>query len=149
MKKIGILTEKIKRNNHCILLFDEIEKAHPTVLQSLLQILEEGRMTDNFGEEVSFKNTIIILTSNLAADLIDKNGSVGFMSSSEDKNDNIFGHIKKSLSPELFNRFDGIVVFNNFKDDHFLKIINIELNKVKSKLKNIKFILNLKLKKLF
>ena len=137
-EKGGILTEKIKRNSHCVLLFDEIEKAHPTVLQSLLQILEEGRMTDNFGDEVSFKNTIIILTSNLAADLIDKNGSVGFMSSSEDKDNNVFNHVKKSLSPELFNRFDGIVVFNNFQDKDFLRIINIELKKVQSKLKNIK-----------
>ena len=132
----GILTEKIKRNPHSVLLFDEIEKAHPIVLQSLLQILEEGRMTDNSGEETSFKNTIIILTSNLGADLIDKNGSVGFLSKNTSKKDKVLEEAKKKLSPELVNRFDGIVLFNNFKDQDLKRIINIELNKVKKKLKN-------------
>ena len=132
----GILTEKIKRNPYSVLLFDEIEKAHPIVLQSLLQILEEGRMTDNSGEETSFKNTIIILTSNLGADLIDKNGSVGFLAKDSSKKDKVIEEAKKKLSPELVNRFDGIILFNNFKDQDLNKIINIELNKVKKKLKN-------------
>jgi len=132
----GILTEKIKRDPYSVLLFDEIEKAHPIVLQSLLQILEEGRMTDNSGEETSFKNTIIILTSNLGADLIDKNPSVGFLSKDNSKKDKILDEAKKKLSPELVNRFDGIVLFNNFKEEDLKKIINIELNKVKNKLKN-------------
>ena len=144
----GILTEKIKRNPHCILLFDEIEKAHPTVLQSLLQILEEGRMTDNTGEETSFKNTIIILTSNLGADLINKTGSVGFVSSNSSKKDRIFEEAKKKLSPELVNRFDGIVLFNDFSEKDLYKIINIELGKVKNKLKvkgiDVKFKINVK-----
>lgn len=132
----GILTEKIKRNPYSVLLFDEIEKAHPIVLQSLLQILEEGRMTDNVGEETSFKNTIIILTSNLGADLIDKNESVGFLSGSNSNSNKIFEEVKRRLSPELFNRFDGIVLFNKFSEEDFKKIINIELNKVKNKLKS-------------
>jgi ATP-dependent Clp protease ATP-binding subunit ClpC len=135
-EKGGLLTEKIKRDPHSVLLFDEIEKAHPIVLQSLLQILEEGRMTDNSGEETSFKNTIIILTSNLGADLIDKNGSVGFMSTTDSKQDKILSEAKKKLSPELINRFDGVVLFNNFSDKDLRDIINIELNKVKLKLKN-------------
>ena len=133
----GILTEKIKRNGHCVLLFDEIEKAHPKVLQSLLQILEEGRLTDNVGEETSFKNTIIILTSNLGADLIDKHGSMGFLSTLSSNKSKILDEAKKKLSPELINRFDGIVLFNNFSEESIKKIINIELKKVKEKL-NIK-----------
>ena len=143
-EKGGLLTEKIKRTPHSVLLFDEIEKAHPIVLQSLLQILEEGRMTDNAGEETSFKNTIIILTSNLGADLIDKNGSVGFMSTTDSKQDKILSEAKKKLSPELVNRFDGVVLFNNFSDKDLQGIINIELNKVKEKLKdkNIKITFN-------
>jgi len=130
----GILTEKIKKDPHSVLLFDEIEKAHPVVLQSLLQILEEGRLTDNTGEETSFKNTIIILTSNLGADIIDKKGSVGFMNTESTHKDKVFEEAKRKLSPELVNRFDGIVLFNNFKDSDLKKIINIELKKVSNKL---------------
>lgn len=132
----GLLTEKVKREPHSVLLFDEIEKAHPIVLQSLLQILEEGRMTDNSGEETSFKNNIIILTSNLGADLIDKQSSVGFLGGKSSKYDVIMQEAKKKLSPELVNRFDGIVLFNNFKPEQLKKIISIELNNVKSKLKS-------------
>ena len=144
----GLLTEKVKREPHSVLLFDEIEKAHPIVLQSLLQILEEGRMTDNSGEETSFKNNIIILTSNLGADLIDKQSSVGFLGGESSKYDVIMQEAKKKLSPELVNRFDGIVLFNNFKAEELKKIISIELNNVKSKLKSknikIKFSSNVK-----
>ena len=135
-EKGGILTEKIKRDPHCVLLFDEIEKAHPIVLQSLLQILEEGRLTDNAGEETSFKNTLIILTSNLGADLVDKKGSVGFLNKDDNNQDKIFEEAKRKLSPELVNRFDGIILFNNFEDVDLNKIITIEFNKVKNKLKN-------------
>lgn len=135
-EKGGLLTEKVKRDGHSVLLFDEIEKAHPIVLQSLLQILEEGRLTDNSGEEVSFKNTIIILTSNLGADLVDKKSSVGFLQNENNNSDKIFEEAKKKLSPELVNRFDGIVLFNNFKESELKKIITIEFNNVKLKLKN-------------
>lgn len=140
----GVLTEKVKRNPHSVILFDEIEKAHPIVLQSLLQILEEGRITDNNGEETSFKNSIIILTSNLGADIIDKNGAVGFMGSQTSSRDKIITEAKNKLSPELVNRFDDILLFNNFSNEDFVKIINIELNKVNKKLKpkNIKVIFN-------
>jgi len=131
----GILTEKVKREPHCVILFDEIEKAHPVVLQSLLQVLEEGRMTDNSGEETSFKNTIIIFTSNLGADIIDKHGSVGFLPNCSSNKSKILEEARKSLSPELINRFDGISLFNNFSDDELKKIINIELSKVRKKLK--------------
>ncbi|NDG52965.1 MAG: ATP-dependent Clp protease ATP-binding subunit [Flavobacteriia bacterium] len=135
-EKGGILTEKIKRDPHTVLLFDEIEKAHPVVLQSLLQVLEEGRLTDNSGEETSFKNCIIIFTSNLGADLIDKKGSVGFMSKESESSDKIFDEAKRRLSPELVNRFDGIVLFNNFSEDALNKIIALEFSKIKNKLNN-------------
>ncbi len=135
-EKGGILTEKIKRNPHSVLLFDEIEKAHPTVLQSLLQILEEGRLTDNSGEETSFKNCIIIFTSNLGADIIDKTGSVGFITKENAKEDKVFEEAKRKLSPELVNRFDGIILFNNFSETDLNKIITIEFGKVKNKLKD-------------
>jgi ATP-dependent Clp protease ATP-binding subunit ClpC len=135
-EKGGILTEKIKRNPHSVLLFDEIEKAHPTVLQSLLQILEEGRLTDNSGEETSFKNCIIIFTSNLGADIIDKTGSVGFITKENAKEDKVFEEAKRKLSPELVNRFDGIILFNNFSESDLNKIITIEFSKVKNKLKD-------------
>ncbi len=105
------------------------------VLQSLLQVLEEGRMTDNSGEETSFKNTIIIFTSNLGADIIDKHGSVGFLPNCSSNKSKILEEARKSLSPELINRFDGISLFNNFSDDELKKIINIELSKVRKKLK--------------
>jgi ATP-dependent Clp protease ATP-binding subunit ClpC len=135
-EKGGLLTEKVKRTPHCVLLFDEIEKAHPTVLQSLLQILEEGRLTDNSGEETSFKNTIIILTSNLGADIVDKNASVGFMTQASKKEDKVIAEAKSKLSPELVNRFDGIILFNNFSDEDLGKIIINELSKVRTKLKS-------------
>jgi ATP-dependent Clp protease ATP-binding subunit ClpC len=148
-EKGGILTEKVKRDPHCVLLFDEVEKAHPTVLQSLLQILEEGRLTDNSGEETCFKNTIIILTSNLGANLLDKQGSVGFLDGEESSRDKIFEQAKRTLSPELVNRFDGIVLFNNFSDENLLEIIKIEFAKVRKKLKNkdIKMYFSPKVKK--
>jgi len=106
-------------------------------------------MTDNSGEETSFKNNIIILTSNLGADLIDKQASVGFLGGKTSNYDAIFEESKKRLSPELVNRFDGIVLFNKFSQEDLNKIISIELNKVKYKLKpkNIKIIFNPKVKK--
>ena len=148
-EKGGLLTEKVKRDPHSILLFDEIEKAHPTVLQSLLQILEEGRLTDNSGEEVSFSNTIIILTSNLGANIMDKCSSVGFASSSNSNRDRVFDEAKRTLSPELVNRFDDIVLFNNFSEFDLKKIINIEFGKVRKKLKskNISCTLNSRARK--
>ncbi len=135
-EKGGELTEKVKRNPYSVILFDEIEKANPTTLQSLLQILEEGRMTDNSGEETSFKNCVIILTSNIGAFVIDKQTSVGFSSNRPSSNVRVLDEAKKTLSPEFVNRLDGIIVFQDFKDKELSKIITIEFNKVKNKLKS-------------
>jgi ATP-dependent Clp protease ATP-binding subunit ClpC len=135
-EKGGELTEKVKRNPYSVLLFDEIEKANPTTLQSLLQILEEGRLTDNSGEETSFKNCVIILTSNIGAFVVDKQSTVGFGQNETKKNSKILDEAKKILSPEFINRLDAIVVFNNFSENDLRKIITIEFNKMKAKLKH-------------
>lgn len=135
----GSLTEKLKRNPYSVLLFDEIEKAHPTVIQSLLQILEEGRVTDNSGQEVSCKHCVIILTSNIGAFIADKSDSVGFNPSGDNKHSRVLDEAKKTFSPELINRLDDIIVFNNLSKEEIQKIISLEFNQVKNKLnkKNI------------
>ena len=132
----GGLTEKLKANPYSVLLFDEIEKAHPTVMQSLLQILEEGRITDNSGVEVSCKHCVIILTSNVGAFVADKSNSVGFNQSNDTKDSKILEEAKKTFSPELINRLDDVIVFNNLNKEELNRVINLEFNKVKSKLKN-------------
>lgn len=134
-EKGGELTEKIKRNPYSIVLFDEIEKANKTALQSLLQILEEGRLTDNSGEETSFKNAVIIMTSNVGAFVVDKRQSVGFNPNPETKNVKVLDEAKKILTPEFVNRLDSVVVFNNFTKKEFSEIVTLEFNKIKIKLK--------------
>jgi ATP-dependent Clp protease ATP-binding subunit ClpC len=142
-EKGGELTEKVKRNPYSVILFDEIEKANQTTLQSLLQILEEGRMTDNSGEETSFKNCVIILTSNIGAFVIDKQSSVGFSSNQSTSNSRVLDEAKKILSPEFINRLDSIIVFDDFNDKNLSKIVTIEFNKVKLKLKKKNIVCNL------
>ncbi len=131
----GSLTEKVKRNSYSIILFDEIEKAHPTAIQSLLQILEEGRLTDNSGEETSFKNCVIILTSNIGSFVIDKKSSVGFNLSEDNDNSRVLDEAKKILSPELINRLDGVSVFNPLNEKQLSTVVSLEFNKIKNKLK--------------
>ena len=110
----GQLTEQVRRKPYSVVLFDEIEKAHPEVFNMLLQILDDGRLTDSHGKVVSFKNTIIILTSNIGSDKFNKtNVSLGFNDvKSEDKNALMMSELKKYFKPELINRIDNIVVFN-------------------------------------
>lgn len=131
----GSLTEYVRHNAHCVLLFDEIEKAHPDVLQVFLQILEYGCCTDSEGLEVNFKNTIIIMTSNLGAHLYDKRSSVGF-GPTPDTHDAILGHLKNTYAPEFINRFDEIVVFNKLQTDHMHEIVNQLLRQLKTNVKN-------------
>ena len=111
----GQLTEQVRRKPYSVVLFDEIEKAHPEVFNMLLQILDDGRLTDSHGKVVSFKDTIIILTSNIGSDKLHKtNVSLGFGDSGEveDKSTLMLGELKKYFKPELINRIDNIVVFN-------------------------------------
>jgi len=101
----------------------------------LLQILEEGRITDNSGEEVSCKNSIIILTSNVGAFVVDKSSSVGFNQTSTDNSSRVLEEAKKTFSPELINRIDEIIVFQDLKEKDLKKVVYLEFNKVKNKLK--------------
>lgn len=136
----GILTEAIKKNNHCVLLLDEIEKAHEDVFNVLLQVFDDGRLTDNKGTLVDFKNVIIIMTSNVGAkDVSEKRSLIGFNQPNEDKRnvEIIRSAIKKTFKPEFINRIDNICFFNKLTDDNLRQIIINEVRKVNQKLENI------------
>ena len=141
----GQLTEAIRHRPYSVVLFDEIEKAHPEVFNILLQIFEDGRLTDAKGRMVSFKNTIIILTSNVGSELTRQMSHLGFVTSSdvEEKEDDLKDKLRESLrnhfKPEFLNRIDEIIVFNSLRKDSLMKIADIQLGKVKERLlqKNI------------
>ncbi len=162
----GQLTEKIRRKPYSVVLFDEIEKAHPDVMNMLLQILEDGRLTDSQGRTVNFKNTVIIMTSNIGARLITDKKSLGFTASNLSKEDNkeeerakkeyedtkkeVMEALKRELRPEFINRIDEIIVFHKLNDTEIDKIIDIMLEEVVDRLKEqkIKIELDPKVKKL-
>lgn len=138
-------TEKIRRNPHCIILLDELEKAHLKVIQAWLQVFEDGHMTDGQGRKVDFKNTIIIMTSNIGAKAEEDKKSLGFSSQSNATQetrriDLVIEELKKRLPPEFLNRIDEIVIFKPLEKDSLFKIVELELQKVANKLKerNIK-----------
>ena len=140
----GQLTEKVRRKPYSVILLDEVEKAHPDIFNMLLQVLDEGSLTDSLGRKVDFKNTVIIMTSNLGARQVkDFGNGVGFgtesMISQESKNikNTIEKSLKKAFSPEFLNRVDEIVIFNSLEKDDLKKILNIELEKLKNRLKEI------------
>lgn len=136
----GQLTEQVRQRPYSVVLFDEVEKAHPDVMDLLLQILEEGRLSDSFGRKVDFKNTIIIMTSNLGADLIKKSTEVGF-GAQEGFLD--YAHIKekieaackKHFKPEFLNRLNDMVIFQPLNRESLLHVIELEINKVQNRLK--------------
>lgn len=135
----GQLTEQVRQRPYSVVLFDEIEKAHPDVMDILLQILEEGRLTDSFGRKIDFRNTIVIMTSNLGADLIKKSTEVGFgaMEGSMDYDhikEKILQAVKKHFKPEFLNRLNDVVIFQPLKKEGLLKVIDIELKKLLSRL---------------
>jgi len=136
----GTLTEKVRSNPHSVILFDEIEKAHPDVMNILLQILEEGRLTDNTGFETSFSNSIIIATSNIGASAFSGKGSLGFMNQEDSIQSKVKSELEKNFRPELINRFDEIISFNQLRDEDIRKIITLEFRKIQKLLskKNIK-----------
>ncbi|PIS01462.1 MAG: NDP-hexose 4-ketoreductase [Chlamydiae bacterium CG10_big_fil_rev_8_21_14_0_10_35_9] len=144
----GQLTERVRRRPYSVVLFDEVEKAHPDVMNLLLQILEEGRLTDSLGRKVDFRNTIIIMTSNLGADLIKKSTEVGFgAKESLDYNsiqEKIMGASKKHFKPEFLNRLDDLVIFKPLDKESLEKVIQLEFNKLKARVeeKNIHIILD-------
>ena len=133
----GQLTEKIRRNPYSIVLFDEIEKAHQSVYNILLQILDEGKLTDSQGKSVSFKHTIIVLTSNLGTNF--RNDSFGFSNSKIDKDmlqDKTNEALKEFFSPEFLNRIDEVITFNKLSKDNLIKISKIFLNELKEETKD-------------
>lgn len=124
----GKIIEFLKKNPYCIMLFDEIEKAHPSVLNVLLQIMDEGIITSNKGETFDLKNSIIILTSNVGSHRYTE-GRIGFISNPEDINQSVLQEVKSSLKPELFNRLDAVIVFNMLTRKDMEKIVRLEMDK--------------------
>jgi ATP-dependent Clp protease ATP-binding subunit ClpA len=138
-EEAGQLTEKVRRRPYSVLLLDEVEKAHPDIFNILLQIFEDGRLTDSKGRMVSFKNTIIIMTSNLGSDYINKMSSIGFNTKEElvqreSMREKIFDSLRDSFRPEFLNRIDEIVIFNYLKKEQIKTIVDLELAKVEKRL---------------
>ncbi|MBQ1193927.1 MAG: ATP-dependent Clp protease ATP-binding subunit [Lachnospiraceae bacterium] len=137
----GQLSEKVRRNPYSVILFDEIEKAHPDVFNILLQVLDDGRITDAQGRMVDFKNTIIIMTSNAGAEKIMEPKKLGFMSGDDDKADhenmknNVMDIVKRMFKPEFINRIDDIIVFHALTKEDTLKILNIMEREIASRIK--------------
>lgn len=149
----GQLTEQVRRKPYSVVLFDEIEKAHPDVMNMLLQILEEGRLTDSIGRVVSFRNTIILMTSNVGADTIKKQSTLGFSpitdeNSYEKMREKILEEAKRLFRPEFLNRLDDIIVFRSLTKPDLIEILALEVNKVAERLKhrNLQLILDDKAK---
>ena len=136
----GQLSEAVRRRPYSVVLFDEIEKAHPDVMHLLLQILEEGKITDSLGRKIDFRNTIIIMTSNVGAELIKRQTTMGFGASNRDEanyevmRDKILEETKRVFKPEFLNRLDEIIVFHTLEKPDLLKIVDLEVNKVKRRL---------------
>ena len=132
----GQLTEKIRRRPYSVVLFDEIEKAHPDVFNMLLQVLDDGYLTDNYGRKVDFRNTVIIMTSNLGARIIEKDTPLGFQKDNtqnqyEKMRGSVMSELKRAFNPEFLNRIDDVVVFHPLTKEHLLEIVDIlvkELN---------------------
>ena len=143
----GQLTEKVKRKPYSIILLDEIEKAHPDVFNILLQVLDDGKLTDSQGNTVNFENTIIIMTSNAGSNL--NNNSIGFGSKSLINNDKLIGALRDLFRPEFLNRVDEIVAFNSLTEDELLQIVDLLLAKTQIALdtKDIKLDVSIEAKK--
>ena len=132
----GQLSEKVRRNPYSILLFDEIEKAHPDVFNILLQVLDDGHITDSQGRRVDFKNTVIIMTSNAGASSIVTPKKLGFLSDNDEKADytrmkaSVMDEVKRIFKPEFLNRIDDIIVFHSLTQEHIRKIVGIMMNEI-------------------
>ncbi|MCC7397107.1 MAG: ATP-dependent Clp protease ATP-binding subunit, partial [Planctomycetes bacterium] len=136
----GQLTEKVRRRPYSVVLLDEIEKAHPDIFNMLLQIMEEGRLTDSFGRHIDFRNVVLIMTSNIGANLIKNSTGLGFgkgakESGADKMKDMIMGEVERHFRPEFINRLDEIVIFNQLGRDDMQRIVENELKKVKGRMK--------------
>ncbi len=137
----GQLTEPVRRRPYSVVLFDEIEKAHPEVFNILLQILEDGTLTDTHGRQVDFKNTIVIMTSNVGANLIEKRSQLGFKAPEENEKEEyenmkekVLGELKNTFRPEFLNRLDETIVFHALNKDHIKQIVDLMLDDVRHRL---------------
>ena len=136
----GQLTEAVRRKPYSVVLLDEIEKAHPDVFNILLQILEDGKLTDAQGRKVDFRNTIVIMTSNIGAGTISKNQTLGFSLgdesglSYEEMKDRIMGELKKVFRPELLNRIDEVIVFHKLSRDEILTIVDLQMHRLEAQM---------------
>jgi len=135
----GQLTEKIRRRPYSVILLDEIEKAHPDVFNMLLQVMEEGRLTDSFGRNVDFRNTILIMTTNAGAEAIKNEAAFGFQrpdadASYESMKDRVKEQIEKVFRPEFLNRVDDVIVFRHLTEDDLANVVHLELSKVRERL---------------
>ncbi|MDQ1256682.1 MAG: ATP-dependent Clp protease ATP-binding subunit ClpC, partial [Candidatus Hydrogenedentes bacterium] len=131
----GQLTEQVRRRPYSVVLFDEIEKAHPDVFNTLLQVLEEGHMTDATGRKVDFRNTVVVMTSNVGARKIGRNTTVGFQRDDESEQhqkmrDRVIEEVKKVFNPEFMNRVDEIIVFHHLTHEQLLAIVDIQVAEV-------------------
>ena len=139
----GLLTEAIKKQKYAVLLIDEIEKANEEIFNLFLQVLDEGFLTDNTGRKVDFKNTIIILTSNVGTKRASIDKSLGFIADEDEKYKSVLDkELKDKFPPEFLNRLDDIVYFNSLTDENLKKIISIELDSLVKRLKNKNYLLN-------
>ncbi|HFI0035866.1 TPA: AAA family ATPase [Streptococcus suis] len=133
-EEAGQLTEKIRRNPYSLILLDEVEKAHPDVMHMFLQVLDDGRLTDGQGRTVSFKDTIIIMTSNAGTGKVE--ASVGFGAAMEGRTQSVLGQLSNFFSPEFMNRFDGIIEFQPLSKENLLEIVSLMLDDVNKRLSN-------------
>ena len=136
----GQLSEAVRRRPYAVVLFDEVEKAHPDVMHLLLQILEEGKLTDSLGRKIDFRNTIIIMTSNVGAELLKKQTSLGFGAAKLDEShegmrDKVMEETKRVFKPEFLNRLDDIIVFHSLQKSDLEQIVDLEVKKVTDRLK--------------
>ncbi|KIL37148.1 Clp protease ClpX [Gordoniibacillus kamchatkensis] len=137
----GQLTEKVRRKPYSVVLLDEIEKAHPEVFNILLQVLEDGRLTDSKGRTVDFRNTLIIMTSNVGAEAIRKNTTLGFTATQDagreynNMKDKVMNELKKSFRPEFLNRIDEIIVFHSLDEQHIARIVSLMADDLRKRLK--------------
>ena len=145
----GQLTERVKRNPYSVVLLDEIEKAHPDVFNVLLQVFEDGHLTDGLGNTIDFKNTILIMTSNIGARFIEKKGRMGFASSeardtAERVNEMVMGEVKRTFNPEFINRVDEIIIFDALTDEDLQQITRLLVDQLNLNLKEKGIIISIR-----
>jgi ATP-dependent Clp protease ATP-binding subunit ClpB len=144
----GQLTEHVRRRPYSVVLLDEIEKAHPDVFNVLLQVLDDGRLTDSKGRTVNFTNTVIIMTSNIGTNVLQKNGKIGFSvmhakdDGHKDMRDKLMGELQRSFRPEFLNRIDDIMVFSRLEKESLHKIVDLQLSYLRKRLEDRKVTLN-------